>query len=233
MDMLDDPVTRYVLVAIAILAIVPVVKDWFEYSKSRKDLSIAESQAFNVPLRADQTGGVDQTDVKKRRAEENITVGRLFNLYSKQIESYQVQTRSRATWSFLASLVAMAVGLYFVYWGGKVMLGGDDGARLAAGGVMSGIGGAVSAYISKTFLEVHRLSLNQLNRYFQQPVINDHIVMAQRLADGILDQESKKRAYERLVDSVLGLIARYGVEETRRVADLEGESRPAKTTKKD
>ena len=45
--------------------------------------------------------------------------------------------------------------------------------------MIAAIGGAISAYITKTFLDVHKVSLQQLNRYFAQPVINDHILMAQ------------------------------------------------------
>jgi hypothetical protein len=134
------------------------------------------------------------------------SMGKLFNLYSKQIEQYQEQTRSRATWSFIFAIVAMSAGLGFVFWGGIVMLSGTETAQVAVGSVIAGIGGAVSAFIVKTFLDVHRLSLTQLNRYFQQPVVNDHILMVQRLAEEVGDNNIKQKAYETMITSLVKLI---------------------------
>jgi len=141
-----------------------------------------------------------------RESREAIQTGALFNLYSKQIELYQQQTRSRASWSFIAAILAMISGLAFVFWGGTVMLSGGETTQLAAGGSIAAIGGAASGFIAKTFLDVHRLSIGQLNRYFQQPVINDHILMAQRLADDIGDADARKNAYETVIVSIAGLI---------------------------
>ena len=107
---------------------------------------------------------------------------RLFNLYSKQIEKYQQQIRSRAAISFMFAIFSMIAGLGFVIWGGTVLLTAKETIVIAAGGILAAIGGGVGGYITKTFLDVHKLSLNQLNRYFKQPVINDHILMAQRMA---------------------------------------------------
>ncbi|GEM_PF-5033426 len=55
--------------------------------------------------------------------------------------------------------------------------------------------------VVSTFLRVHRLSLQQLNRYFNQPVINNHILMAQRLADACGENSVQERAYERIIES--------------------------------
>lgn len=137
---------------------------------------------------------------------ESMQMNRLFNLYSKQIEKYQVQTRSRATWSFMFAIFSMIAGLGFVIWGGSVLLTAKETIVLAAGGIISAIGGGVGGYITKTFLDVHKLSLNQLNRYFKQPVINDHILMAQRLANESDDPVTKKKAYQTVIDSIAELI---------------------------
>jgi len=77
---------------------------------------------------------------------------------------------------------------------------------LAAGSIISAVGGAIGTFIAKTFLDVHKLSLNQLNKYFKQPVINEHILMAQRLADDSGDPETKKKAYQTIIDSIASLI---------------------------
>ncbi|WP_339138742.1 MAG: hypothetical protein WGN25_00855 [Candidatus Electrothrix sp. GW3-4] len=137
---------------------------------------------------------------------DDIAIGRLFNLYSKQIEKYQQETRSRATWSFIFAILSMCAGMAFMFWGGQVVLSAGGANHVAAGAAISAIGGGISAYITKTFLDVHKLSLTQLNRYFTQPVINDHIVMAQRLAEDVKDDEVRKKSYEKIVSSVTSLI---------------------------
>ena len=53
---------------------------------------------------------------------------------------------------------------------------------------------------------MHKLSLAQLNHYFQQPVLNDHILMAQRLADESGDPATRLKAYEQTIASVNALI---------------------------
>lgn len=139
-------------------------------------------------------------------SKDTISLGSLFNLYSKQIEKYQQETRSRASWSFLFATLSMLAGFGFVIWGGSVLLTADEPIVLASSGLLSTIGGIVSGFITKTFLDVHKLSLLQLNKYFQQPVINDHILMAQKLADEMDDQVAKIRAYEKIISSITKLI---------------------------
>lgn len=138
--------------------------------------------------------------------QDGIKTEHLFNLYSKQIEKYQQETRTRATLSFLFAILSMSAGMGFMFWGGSFILADPTANHVAAGAAISAIGGGISAYITKTFLDVHKLSLNQLNRYFTQPVINDHIVMAQRLAEDVKDDEVRKKSYEKIVSSITALI---------------------------
>ena len=190
-----------------------------EQNRVRGRLEKAEATAFTEgPARLEEKirnlteshDGLEQKaqkiDQLLKESQDAIRSGHLFNLYNKQIEQYQLQTKLRASWSFFAAMIAMVSGLAFVFWGGSVMLIGGETIKLAAGGSIATIGGAVSAFIAKTFLDVHRLSVGQLNRYFQQPVINDHILMAQRLADDIGDDDARKRAYELVIGSVSSLI---------------------------
>lgn len=160
-------------------------------------------------LAESEAGLKEKTEELNALIEESrsaLSTGRLFNLYSKQIEKYQEETRSRATWSFIFALVAMFAGLGFVFWGGTLILTQVDLDHVAAGAAIASIGGGINAFITKTFLDVHKLSLSQLNHYFQQPVINDHILMAQRLADEVDDEETRKKAYETVIGSISKLI---------------------------
>jgi hypothetical protein len=141
-----------------------------------------------------------------------IKIGRLFNLYSKQIEKYHQQTRSRARWSFTFAIISMFSGLGLIIWAGSILLTADKSIALAAGGIISTIGGGVSGFIAKTFLDVHKLSLNQLKTYYRQPVINEHIVMAQKLAEDSGDPETRKKAYNSIVDSLIVLIEQGSIQ---------------------
>jgi hypothetical protein len=100
----------------------------------------------------------------------------------------------------------MAAGLGFVFMGGIYVMNTPDLSHVVAGTAISTIAGAISAFIAKTFMDVHRLSLSQLNHYFQQPVLNSHVLTAQRLADRIDDKLSREKAYQDILGSVVGLI---------------------------
>lgn len=135
-----------------------------------------------------------------------LQMGGLFNLYNKQIERYQTETQSRAGWSFIFAIFAMLAGLAFVCWGGVYIIAGGDWQHVAAGSAISGIGGGISAYITKTFLDIHRMSLSQLNQYFRQPVVNANILTAQRVADLISDDKARQEGYQKILLSVISLI---------------------------
>lgn len=157
----------------------------------------------NLDLKAEKLDELVKVIAKEREA---TSVNKLFNLYNKQIEQYQQETRSRATLSFTFAIIAMLAGFAFVIWGGSVLLTASEAIALASGGILATVGGIVSGYIAKTFLGVHKLSLVQLNHYFQQPVINDHILMAQRLADDSDDPDTKKASYSLIIESITKLI---------------------------
>ena len=218
-------------VAAFVTSVIGVTKWIYELYLSKKvsaELREAEREAF---IERPEAFGKKFSDLAKSQAgieekaleinklveesRSSIRMGPLFNLYSKQIEKYQQQTRNRATWSFALALIAMFAGLGFVFWGGSFLLSEAGKEHLAAGASISAIGGGISAFITKTFLDVHKLSLMQLNHYFKQPVINDHILMAQRLADELGDETARKTAYETIINSISRLI---DLENTERLA---------------
>ncbi len=168
---------------------------------------IREMERDQEKLRATTSGLAQQFAARI----EYLQTGSLFNLYSKQIQQYQYQTRQRATYSFIFAILAMFVGLAFVALGAwHVLKQGVQPTDVAAGSAVSVVGGAIGAYITKTFLEVHKISLAQLNRYFQQPVINETILTAQRLSDLLPDPQHRSKAYQHLIQKVVALIGSEG-----------------------
>jgi hypothetical protein len=207
-----------IIAPIMAATIMTFIKVWIDKgTRKQRDEKVqeAEREAFRrLPdivlkkiedLSNSQEGLETKTNEIARVIEENrqlLQMGSLFNLYNRQIESYQDETRSRASWSFYVALIAMFAGFAFVIWGGKYILSELRWDYIAAGGAIASIGGSISAFLPKTFLDVHKLSLNQLNRYFQQPVINDHVLMAQRLADNMPTPEARQKSYEVIIQSL-------------------------------
>lgn len=214
-----------VLAAVVITVILKLILDFWKYKLNSKKVEKAEKEAFDLstyPLTSeievlkDEHNNLKQdTELVKmvvENSQNTIAMGRLFNLYSKQIEKYQQETRTRASWSFVFAIISMFLGMAFVFWGGTFILSDTGTDKVAAGAVISAIGGGISAYITKTFLDVHKLSLTQLNKYFKQPVINDNILKVQRLADDVGDIEVRKESYKNLINSITGLIFENGNE---------------------
>jgi len=206
-----------VLAGVAV--IYKVANDFFEARRARERLLEAEKEAFKVApeaflqkteeLRASQESLEEQARQLSsliQNSQAALQVGNLFDLYSKQIDKYQTETQARAGWSFIFAIFAMLAGLGFVVWGGAHILTSPGWEHVAAGTAISAIGGATGAFITKTFLDVHRLSLSQLNHYFRQPVLNAHVLTAQRLADQLEDKSARQRAYEKILTNVAGLI---------------------------
>ena len=183
--------------------------DYFEVKKARERLLEAERNAFQHTQDADTDVEVLQrvsVDKNEHDHVDTVSTGRLFNVYSKQIEKYQTDTQARASWSFIFAVFSMLGGLGFVVWGGAHLLTSSGWEHVAGATAIAGIGGAIGTYIAKTFLDVHRLSLSQLNHYFRQPVINAHVLTGQRLADQLTDPPARLRAYELLLRQVASLI---------------------------
>lgn len=215
---MDEVTTAIIFASLAIVA-TKFVTDIRASRRAREQVLAAEKAAFKTGPEAFAAKTAElsasQEQLEKRttqlqeildRAQASLNVGLLFDLYNKQIEKYQTETQARAGWSFIFAIVAMFAGLSFVMWGGVVVVSGGGWEKVAAGSLISAIGGAVSAYITTTFLDVHRLSLLQLNRYFRQPVINANVLTAQRLADVMEAPEERNQAYIKILERVVDLI---------------------------
>lgn len=184
------------------------IAEYFRRKEVSKQIAEAEERAF----RTSKDGKQIAANQSKQSTKEvgNLTkdeeMKNLFNLFTKQVEGYQHETRRRANSSFFFAILSMIGGLIFVFWGGSFILSSEGADYAVAGASISAIGGGISAYITKTFLDVHKLSFTQLNRYFKQPVINEHILMAQRLTDDVDDLSFKRESYEKLINSINQLI---------------------------
>ena len=245
LSFLSDSITaQLTLIGVSILAFsIKLVSDFREAGEARRRVLDAEEHAFRtlpkqMAERASQTpadggGAAGEDSSRVLRAQRSIRMGYLFDVYNKQIEKYQTETQARAGWSFIFAIFSMLAGLAVVIGGGTYVLSGANYQARTAGVVMAGIGAALSGFITRTFLDVHKLSLGQLNRYFRQPVLNSHILTAQRLAEQIEDPAARQELIKMIIAAALLLVhesdeARDPVAKSRLAATISTAlSRPA------
>ncbi len=182
------------------------VIDFISIRSSKKKLDESELRMFSFKATDAEDDTLKNEVPKEKILTTQLHVERLTDFYNKQIEAYQTKTIARAGWSFLIAILAMLCGLFLVIFGGYYAVTHPDLTQVLTSTGISAIGAATSAFITKTFLDVHKLSLNQLNHYFNQPVINSNILTAQRLADALSDEAAKIKAYEKIIDSTVALI---------------------------
>lgn len=143
------------------------------------------------------------------QARSEKAMEKLSRYYISHIAEYQAKTMTCATGSFYAAIGSATAGFVFMCWGANKIfsLKDTDGKiALASGGLIAAIGGAASAYIAKTFLDIHRMSLEQLDRFFIQLTVNDDLIMARRLAKDCDDPDTRKKAYDTIINSLAVVI---------------------------
>ncbi|HEY8095778.1 MAG TPA: hypothetical protein VIE65_06735, partial [Methylobacter sp.] len=217
----SGPFPEIIAAIVAVFAVFLIVREiWSQYSwkKLSQRVSDAEINAYGIlpteitdkkdsSKNGDESAGFENAAATPTSNDkEEVETATLRQLYSAQIESYEQATLNRAQSSFGWAIFAMFAGLGIITIGGYLAFNNPDWAHSLTAAAFSGIGGVVGAYLAKTFLEVHRLSLNQFNRQLQQPILKAHILDAQRIADRLDDRTAKQRAYEAILASVIALI---------------------------
>lgn len=217
---INNPMIITIIIIISVVyAIIQRIADYLQQKNILKEIKDIEKEtpdenpviideqisqlAKSHDIRKENIGAITGLMQINRSA---INIKHIIRRQNKQIELYHQETRARARWSFAFAVVTMAAGFIFVMKGGTILLTAAENIVLVSGTLFSTIGAVVSGYIAKTFLDIHKTSLQQLNEYFQQPVLNDHILTAQRLADESNDPETRKKAYEKIIESITKLI---------------------------
>jgi len=101
----------------------------------------------------------EEAKLEEAQSNENLkSEGPLFKLYNEQLRIYQIETRGRARLSFTWAVVSMLVGFAVLAVGATlIVIHGKDG--VLSGSALAAIGGSLSAFITKTLLDVHKVSL--------------------------------------------------------------------------
>jgi hypothetical protein len=105
----------------------------------------------------------------------------LIVLNRTQMQIYHKLATDQAKYAARNSRRAMIVGFLLLIVGGVVALRATDATSKAVVGALAGIGSLLSGYIGRTFLRAEDRAMDQLNYYFQQPLVTSYMLAAERL----------------------------------------------------
>ena len=122
--------------------------------------------------------------VEDRLSLESVTV-----LNRTLMDDYHRITKDQAAQSFKHSQLAMLAGLGILLLGVTVALAPSSAEVKITVGALSGIGAAISGYISNTFLTSYNIAISQINRFFQQPLVTSYLLNAERISRDLGNKE--------------------------------------------
>jgi hypothetical protein len=138
---------------------------------------------------------------------EGADVAKLLEVSRSDMETYRILSQDQARGSYIMSQVSSAIG-------GLILVAGAVAAILISGTTnkvavasLTALGGALSGYISRTFLRVYERSLLQLNFFFQVPLVSNYVLTAERLTTK-MSKDQRDKSYENVIATVLDISTR-------------------------
>jgi hypothetical protein len=122
------------------------------------------------------------------------------------LEAYDVLVRDQAASAYRNSQLAMAAGFLILLAAiGFAIAGGDAASKAIAAG-LSAVVGVLTGYLGKTFLAVHQSTVEQLNRYSEQPLNTSYLLAAERTAAETSDPVQRDALVGEVVARTLALL---------------------------
>ncbi|MFD0378681.1 hypothetical protein [Streptomyces sp. NPDC127112] len=117
------------------------------------------------------------------KLKERMELASLVDFNRILLERYHGIATKQANKSFYSSLGAMIVGLLVLIVAFAASMQFNAlGERIFIGS-LAALSTVFIGYLSKTFMVVYDRSLQQLNQYFNQPVLNQYFLSAERIVD--------------------------------------------------
>ncbi|MGW5587095.1 hypothetical protein [Streptomyces sp. NPDC003857] len=167
----SEPLPSWVWPSVAGAAAVLVASGFWGYWLTRRaKLKEAERERMALESAAD-------------RLRERMELPSLVDFNRVLLDRYHGIATDQAKKAYNASRFAMGIGLailvaaFFAGW--QLNAQGD---RLFVGS-FAAVGTAFTAYLSRTYMLTYERALQQLNQYFNQPVLNSYFLTAERIAD--------------------------------------------------
>ncbi|MFD7452818.1 hypothetical protein [Kitasatospora sp. NPDC059827] len=186
----SKPVPVWVVLVLAgLVAIVVCYLSWLYYGTRRQALEESARQREALESAAD-------------RLRDKMELPSLVDFNRTLLDAYHDIATKQAEKAYKSSRIAMNVGLVVLIAAfGAGWRYNTQGDRLFLGSVAA-VGTAFTAYLSRTYMHTYERSLQQLNQYFNQPVLNGYFLTAERLARS-LPEDRQSSVMERIIGDVL------------------------------
>jgi hypothetical protein len=183
-----------VIVALGAVAIALVAVSLIVYSAARARF-----------FERQETAAREAVEEAVAELQDELNLRALMKINRKQIEAYHLLTRQQAGEAYRNSVVAMATGLMTLVSGvaAVIFLPGIDETQRVTTAALTAIGSVVGGYVSRTFMRTYSIALQQLNRYFEQPLHTNYLLAAERLIDR-LGEARQDRLRIKVIDHMLG-----------------------------
>lgn len=149
--------------------------------------------------------------VEAEKASEDVAnaadlVG-LIRANSRQMKAYDVLARGQARSSYRMAQIAMTLGMLVLVGGAVATIAVPDMTARITVATLSGLGGAFSTFISRTFLKTYRMALTQLNYYFEQPLVTSYILASERVVENV-SETKRDDLFSSIVTQILTALVR-------------------------
>jgi hypothetical protein len=191
------PLWFWILCGVVIIVTVALL-GWYVTSRVKRD---------RANMKALQGEADFQRTLEEKKLAQLKTVtplATLLEINQDQIDQYHRIATEQANRSFKSSQRAMALGLTVIVacLAAGIYLPSSE-AKLFVGAVAA-VGAALSGFLSRTYIHMYGQTLGQLNRYFDQPVLTNYYLTAERLAQDLSDNpegEMRRLIIQQVLDS--------------------------------
>jgi len=145
------------------------------------------------PDPSDRAGGQDPgLEPRVSREADPVEFTTLWALNQERIDAYHTIATSQSRISFVSSQVVTALGFILIIAVGIIAAQARTTIGAISAGSVGVIGGGLSAYISSTFMRAQGEASAQLQQFFLQPVEFARVLAAERLLEGMTDEDKSK-----------------------------------------
>jgi len=137
------------------------------------------------------------------RLREKMALPNLIELNRLMLNNYHGIATEQAESSFRSSRRAMWCGFVWLLacFSAALFIPVSTGVQILVG-ALAVVGGALSGFLSRTYIRVYERALQQLNQYFNQPLLNSYLLSAERLI-GEMSEKTRDHAYEAVLQRLL------------------------------